>query len=71
MADWDRWFEDTEEEKKPWPASRVGNKPGAFLAINIDSFHELLEDRKNPHNSKLKIQDPIMRAILDFDEEKK
>ena len=42
-----------------------------FLAKNIDSYSEFLEERKHPKGIKPTIQDPIMKAILDFDEEKK
>ena len=47
------------------------DKADAFLAKNINSYHEFLEERKHPKCIKPTIQDPVMRVILDFDEEKK
>ena len=73
MPDYDHWFRETEKGKKPEPDSPAHKekKDDAFLAKNIDSYAEFLEERKHPKGTKPTIKDPIMRAILDFDGEEK
>ena len=52
-------------------AGLASTSSSGFVAKNIDSYSELLEERKHPKCIKLTIQDPVMKAILDFDGEKK
>ncbi len=44
---YDHWFRETEEGKQPDPDSPAApeNKPGGFVAQNIDSFQEFLRER--------------------------
>jgi len=77
---WDHWFRETEEGRPPLPGSPAYREPvghprstlnneGDFWPTNPHSLREMQDERMGRTKPRDTIRDPVLRRMLDLEEE--